>query len=94
MISRCELQRDHLLRGRNLRHDRPETRKEQRAHVESILLEKVQDLVCDPFRMLKAKRADGTQLDVIDDLFLELTAKLLVAFAAHAEEFDLLALGD
>ena len=54
----------------------------------------MQDLVCDPFRMLKAKRADGTQLDVIDDLFLELTAKLLVAFAAHAEEFDLLALGD
>ena len=45
-----------------------------------------EDLVCDVLGMLKAERAHRAQLDVLDDLLLVLTAQLLVALAADAEE--------
>src|SRR5262245_56918840 len=85
--------RDDLLRGRDLRDDRPETREEQGADVERALLVEPHDLVADPFGILEGERADRAQLDVLDDLLLVEAAQLLVALAADAEELDLLALG-
>src|ERR1700704_5036739 len=83
---------DDLLRGRDLRDHRPETREEQGADVEFAGLEQRDDLVRDRLGIREAERAHRAQLDGLDDLLLVDAFELVVALAADAQDLDLLAL--
>jgi hypothetical protein len=58
------------------------------------IVEARDQLFGDAFGVLEAQRPRGAQIDHLDDLAGILPAQLIVAFAADAEEFDLLALAD
>src|ERR1700682_4355196 len=88
-----EDRRDDLLRGRDLRDHRAETRVEQRADVEFELVEQRDDLIGDHLGVLEPQAAHRTQIDQFDDLLGIEPAQLIVTLAADAEEFDVLALG-
>src|SRR5580698_9625864 len=89
-----EHRRNDLLRGRDLRDHRSEARVQQRADVEFELVEQRDDLLGDHLGVLEPQHTYRAQVDQFDDLLGIEPAQLIVAFAADAEEFDVLALGD
>src|ERR1043165_6707060 len=68
LLIRLELRRDYLLRRRDLRDHRPETREEQRGDVESALVKQLDDLPGDHVGLLKADLLHAAQLDDLDDV--------------------------
>src|SRR6187401_257592 len=86
--------RNDLLRGWNLRHDRPELGEEKRADVEGALVEQRYDLFGDHLGLFKADCANTTKLDRFDDQFSVEAAQLVVAFSPYAKNLDLFALID
>src|SRR5208282_4373069 len=92
--SRRKHRRDQLLRRRDLRDHRSESREEQRADVELTGIEHRHDLAADLVGILEPDLAHRAQVDGFDDARLEEPTELLEALAADAEELDLLAVGD
>src|SRR5690349_1894552 len=86
-------QRNDLLGGRHLGDHRAEAREEQRADVELAGLEAGEYLLRDVLGVLEGELPHRAQVDMLDDLLLEIAAKLLVALAADAKEFDFPAFG-
>src|SRR5690606_2183440 len=87
------LQRDELMRRRDLRDHRLELRIEQRADVELAGVEERNHLRRDRVGIGEADLLHLAQIDPVDDHRAEIAAQYVEALLADAEDLDRLALG-